>query len=116
MLDTKLKNSRKVPIVLMVLIVILSSLAMISTYPQYNRNHKIEKKVQKETILSMTDAFIGGTYFLYNQAYERIDYSEMATYDSLDNFWHLKGYVDCGIFDRDGNSLLKNSIPEKTNK
>lgn len=113
MLDTKLKNSRKVPIVLMVLVVVLSSLAMISTYPQYNRNHKIEKSVQNETMLSMTDAFIGGTYYLYNQAYEKTDPSEMATYYSLDNFWHLKGYADCGIFDQDGKALLKNANSEK---
>lgn len=113
---TKLKNNRSIAVVLMIVVMVLSSIAMVLTYPQYNRNQKIEEKVQNEEVMSMTDAFIGGTYYLYNQVNEKIDPTEIANYYSLDNFWNLKSYVDYGIFDPDGKSLLKNSKTEEDKK
>ena len=108
MLDTKLKNKRSIAIVLLVLVMIGSSIVMVGSYPQYNRNQKIEKNVQNETMMSMMDSFVGGTYYLYNQVYEKIDPVDMVDFYNFDNFLELKTYVDYGVFNLKGESLLNN--------
>ena len=56
----------------------------------------------------MADDLCEGNYFLYNEYSQETDKADILS-DYMDsNFLLLRKYMDCGLFDRAGESLLEN--------
>ena len=105
---TKLKNSRKFAVVVMSFVVLVCTMIMIGSYPIFARNMsgEITETVQNEELCALSDELLDGVYFLYNQAYEEVEQSELVSYLDMDDFLLLRKYMDYEIFDFDGNALL----------
>lgn len=118
MLVTKLKNSRKFAVVLMFVVVITGALIMVGSYPMFARNisEEITDEVRQQGIADLSDELKNGIFFLYNQAYEQMDQSEMIDYSGMDRFMLLRKYIDYEIFDFKGKALLGKNNSSKVEK
>ncbi len=115
---TKLKNSRKFAVVVMSFVVLVCTMIMIGSYPIFERNMsgEITETVQNEELGNLSDELLEGVYFLYNQAYEQVEQSELVSYLDMDDFLLLRKYMDYEIFDFDGNALLDKEDSAKVKK
>ena len=115
---TKLKNSRKFAVVVMSFVVLVCTMIMIGSYPIFARNMsgEITETVQNEEVCALSDELLDGVYFLYNQAYEEVEQSELVSYLDMDDFLLLRKYMDYEIFDFDGNALLDKEDSAKVKK
>ena len=115
---TKLKNSRKFAVVVMSFVVLVCTMIMIGSYPIFARNMsgEITETVQNEEVCALSDELLNGVYFLYNQAYEEVEQSELVSYLDMDDFLLLRKYMDYEIFDFDGNALLDKEDSVKVKK
>ena len=115
---TKLKNSRKFAVVVMSFVVLVCTMIMIGSYPIFARNMsgEITETVQNEELCALSDELLDGGYFLYNQAYEEVEQSELVSYLDMDDFLLLRKYMDYEIFDFDGNALLDKEDSAKVKK
>ena len=115
---TKLKNSRKFAVVVMSFVVLVCTMIMIGSYPIFERNMsgEITETVQNEELCALSDELLDGVYFLYNQAYEEVEQSELVSYLDMDDFLLLRKYMDYEIFDFDGNALLDKEDSAKVKK
>lgn len=115
---TKLKNSRKFAVVVMSFVVLVCTMIMIGSYPIFARNMsgEITETVQNEELGNLSDELLDGVYFLYNQAYEQVEQSELVSYLDMDDFLLLRKYMDYEIFDFDGNALLDKEDSAKVKK
>ena len=115
---TKLKNSRKFAVVVMSFVVLVCTMIMIGSYPIFARNMsgEITETVQNEEVCALSDELLDGVYFLYNQAYEEVEQSELVSYLDMDDFLLLRKYMDYEIFDFDGNALLDKEDSVKVKK
>lgn len=115
---TKLKNSRKFAVVVMSFVVLVCTMIMIGSYPIFARNMsgEITETVQNEELCALSDELLDGVYFLYNQAYEEVEQSELVSYLDMDDFLLLRKYMDYEIFDFDGNALLDKEDSAKVKK
>ena len=115
---TKLKNSRKFAVVVMSFVVLVCTMIMIGSYPIFARNMsgEITETVQNEELGNLSDELLEGVYFLYNQAYEQVEQSELVSYLDMDDFLLLRKYMDYEIFDFDGNALLDKEDSAKVKK
>lgn len=118
MLVTKLKNSRKFAIVLMVFVVLICTAVMVGSYPVFEKNisEEITEDVKSESLCNLGDELLDGVYFLYNQAYEQMEQSELINYFDMDDFLLIRKYMDYEIFDFDGNALLNKEDSAKVKK
>lgn len=108
MLVTKLKNSRKLAVFLMVIVLFLSASAMVCSYPTFaeNMSEEITDEVQEQELSNLGDELLKGIVFLYNQAYEQMEQSELLSRFNMDRFLLLRKYMDYEIFNFEGNALL----------
>ena len=115
---TKLKNSRKFAVVVMSFVVLVCTMIMTGSYPIFARNMsgEITETVQNEELCALSDELLDGVYFLYNQAYEEVEQSELVSYLDMDDFLLLRKYMDYEIFDFDGNALLDKEDSVKVKK
>lgn len=115
---TKLKNSRKFAVVVTSFVVLVCTMIMIGSYPIFARNMsgEITETVQNEELCALSDELLDGVYFLYNQAYEEVEQSELVSYLDMDDFLLLRKYMDYEIFDFDGNALLDKEDSAKVKK
>ena len=115
---TKLKNSRKFAVVVMSFVVLVCTMIMIGSYPIFARNMsgEITETVQNDELGDLSDELLDGVYFLYNQAYEEVEQSELVSYLDMDDFLLLRKYMDYEIFDFDGNALLDKEDSAKVKK
>ena len=115
---TKLKNSRKFAVVVMSFVVLVCTMIMTGSYPIFARNMsgEITETVQNEELCALSDELLDGVYFLYNQAYEEVEQSELVSYLDMDDFLLLRKYMDYEIFDFDGNALLDKEDSAKVKK
>lgn len=115
---TKLKNSRKFAVVVMSFVVLVCTMIMTGSYPIFARNMsgEITETVQNEEVCALSDELLDGVYFLYNQAYEEVEQSELVSYLDMDDFLLLRKYMDYEIFDFDGNALLDKEDSVKVKK
>ena len=115
---TKLKNSRKFAVVVMSFVVLVCTMIMTGSYPIFARNMsgEITETVQNEEVCALSDELLDGVYFLYNQAYEEVEQSELVSYLDMDDFLLLRKYMDYEIFDFDGNALLDKEDSAKVKK
>ena len=115
---TILKNSRKFAVVVMSFVVLVCTMIMIGSYPIFARNMsgEITETVQNDELGDLSDELLDGVYFLYNQAYEEVEQSELVSYLDMDDFLLLRKYMDYEIFDFDGNALLDKEDSAKVKK
>lgn len=120
MLVTRLKNSRKFAVLLMIVFVLTGAVVMVGAYPIFERNlsEEITDEVQEVTLAELSDELNKGVCFLFNQAheYEYMDQSEMSFYYDMDGFMLLRKYMDYEIFDFDGKALLGENDSSKVKK
>lgn len=108
MLVTKLKNSRKFAVLLMVFVVLISAGVMVGVYPMFasGMSKEVTEEVRQEKVAGLSDELTDGVYFLYNQAYGTMEQSELMDYLDMDNFLLLRKYMDYEVFDFSGKALL----------
>lgn len=99
-------------------VVLVCTMIMIGSYPIFARNMsgEITETVQNEEVCALSDELLDGVYFLYNQAYEEVEQSELVSYLDMDDFLLLRKYMDYEIFDFDGNALLDKEDSVKVKK
>ena len=99
-------------------VVLVCTMIMIGSYPIFARNMsgEITETVQNEELCALSDELLDGVYFLYNQAYEEVEQSELVSYLDMDDFLLLRKYMDYEIFDFDGNALLDKEDSAKVKK
>ena len=99
-------------------VVLVCTMIMIGSYPIFARNMsgEITETVQNEEVCALSDELLDGVYFLYNQAYEEVEQSELVSYLDMDDFLLLRKYMDYEIFDFDGNALLDKEDSAKVKK
>lgn len=99
-------------------VVLVCTMIMIGSYPIFERNMsgEITETVQNEELGNLSDELLEGVYFLYNQAYEQVEQSELVSYLDMDDFLLLRKYMDYEIFDFDGNALLDKEDSAKVKK
>lgn len=99
-------------------VVLVCTMIMTGSYPIFARNMsgEITETVQNEELCALSDELLDGVYFLYNQAYEEVEQSELVSYLDMDDFLLLRKYMDYEIFDFDGNALLDKEDSAKVKK
>ena len=99
-------------------VVLVCTMIMTGSYPIFARNMsgEITETVQNEELCALSDELLDGVYFLYNQAYEEVEQSELVSYLDMDDFLLLRKYMDYEIFDFDGNALLDKEDSVKVKK
>lgn len=99
-------------------VVLVCTMIMTGSYPIFARNMsgEITETVQNEEVCALSDELLDGVYFLYNQAYEEVEQSELVSYLDMDDFLLLRKYMDYEIFDFDGNALLDKEDSAKVKK
>lgn len=112
---TKLKNSRKFAVVFMIAVILLSAVVMVSSYTMFSSEQldRINKEVQEEGLVGLSEELTDGVYFLYNQVYEKLNQSELINYFEMDDFLLLRKYMDYEIVDFDGKILLEDEKSRK---
>lgn len=115
-MDTRLTNSRKKNVLLTLLVLCVCSALMMATYPSLYHwtDNALDPEEKKEGVLKeMGDDLAVGNYILYNEISNETSRSEILEDFSSSGVNLTLKYVDYGIFDEEGNSLLKDT-PEDT--
>lgn len=112
-MDTKLKNSHRLAVILAAVVVLISSLGMLAAYPVFADQMQDElegNNANLDSLRNMSSALIEGNYILYNEVYEETDKAYILQRYGGDQFDLLRKYMDYEIFDWSGDALLdKNS-------
>ncbi len=111
MLDTKLKNNRKITGTLIVVFLLLCSLGMTASYPMYQKRitQEGEQRDVDDAIENIWDHLVPGIHFLYNEVYQELDLSYVMENYGDNDFFLLRKYMDCELYDEDGNALTGNN-------
>lgn len=105
---TRLKNSRKFAVVLMIAVILCAACGMVASYPAFSEEMKPElngETVNEGTLENIARSLIGGNYFLYNEVYEESDVGGGAEIYSDDDFFLFRKYMDCEVFDEKSKAL-----------
>lgn len=118
MLAIKLKNSRKFGIILIVIVLLFSSFAMVSTYPVYAdlMEEELKGEFPASTMENFMDALHRGVYYLYNEVHENMELNEMMQHFGSDAFFLMRKYMDYEIFSEDGEGMLGKGSPGDVKK
>lgn len=111
-MDIKLKNSRRLTIVLILAILLVCSVGMVMSYPVFSRElqERLEEDSISEDILTeICEHLVKGNYILYNEATEVLDRAYILQEYGGDQFDLLRKYMDYEVFDWTGNALLNNN-------
>lgn len=111
-MDIRLKNSRRLTIVLILAILLVCSVGMVMSYPVFSREmqERLEEDSISEDILTeICEHLVKGNYILYNEATEVLDRAYILKEYGGDQFDLLRKYMDYEVFDWTGNALLNNN-------
>lgn len=116
-MDTKSKNNRKIAGVLIVIFLLICSVGMTASYPMYkNRISEEGEQVERESAVeNIWDNLVPGIHFLYNEVYQELDQSYIMENYGGEEFFLLRKYIFCELYDEDGNALT-GSNDEKLEK
>ena len=109
-MDTKLKSSHRLAIIIAVLVVLISSVGMVLTYPIYRnqlQDELSEDTVEMSLVMEMASDLFEGNAILYNDVYEETDRSYVLQRYGNDSFYLMQKYMDYAVFDFQGEALLK---------
>lgn len=109
MLDTKLKNNSKKGSLLAVIVLLIASIGMLACYPSLSASIKDEdrKEMRKEEqMIQMLNPVLEGNYFLYNEASNEMDASDIMEEYRNSQFGLMKKYMKYGMFDESGIALV----------
>ena len=111
MLDTKLKNNHKFAGILIVVFLLICSIGMTASYPMYkNRISEAGDRAELEdAIENIWDNLVPGIHFLYNEVYQETDQSYVMENYGGQEFFLLRKYIECELYDADGNALTGNN-------
>lgn len=111
-MDIRLKNSRRLTIVLILAILLVCSVGMVMSYSVFSREmqERLEEDSISEDILTeICEHLVKGNYILYNEATEVLDRAYILKEYGGDQFDLLRKYMDYEVFDWTGNALLNNN-------
>ena len=112
-MDTKLKSGRKLSVILVVLLLAVCSLGMMLTYPVLERQNTREKNSSDRMLVDieeMGESLALGNYILCNEYTKKTSRAEvLEEFGSSTSFGLLRKYMECGVFDMEGNSLLEST-------
>lgn len=118
MLVTKLKNSRKFAVILILAVLFTCSCVMVSSYPAFAEAMEQEHEgLNEDLAMDIVDGLMTGNYYLYNELYSDVDqgYFAEANGNAADTFFLLRKYMDYEMFDYSGEARL-NISDEATQK
>ena len=75
-MDTKLKNSHRLAVLLAIAVVLICSVGMVLAYPVFSREMQDRldgSKVSNDEVIQIAGGLIEGNYILYNEVYEETD-------------------------------------------
>lgn len=108
-MDIKLKNNRRLPVIIMAAVLLFCSLTMVFVYPVYTEEMQdlIDgNSVNQDNLSMMSDALIEGCYILYNEVYEETDRADILNEYGGDQFDLMRKYMDYEVFNWEGEPLL----------
>ena len=110
-MDTKLKNNHKFAGILIVVFLLICSIGMTASYPMYkNRISEAGDRAELEdAIENIWDNLVPGIHFLYNEVYQETDQSYVMENYGGQEFFLLRKYIECELYDADGNALTGNN-------
>ena len=111
-MDTKLRNSHRLAVLLAIAVLIICSVGMVLAYPVFSREMQDrldETKVSNDEVIQIAGGLIEGNYILYNEVYEETDRAYVLQKYGGDRFDLLRKYMDYEVFDWDGNALLESN-------
>ena len=114
MLVTRLKNSRKFAAVLIVMILLACACAMVAAYPVFQEAiEQQSENVEDDYLLyDIPEALLNGNYFLYNEVTGKEDQEYVMEEYGGESFFLLRKYIDCEVFDYNGDALLDQNSTE----
>ena len=118
-MDTKLKNSHRLAVIIAVLVLLISSVGMVLTYPIYSNQLKEEldgDSIEMNTVLEMSGSLLEGNAILYNEVYEETDRYYVLQYYGNSHFQLMRKYMDYEVFSNDGEALLKEKSEDTLSK
>ena len=75
-MDTKLRNSHRLAVLLAIAVLIICSVGMVLAYPVFSREMQDrldETKVSNDEVIQIAGGLIEGNYILYNEGSEETD-------------------------------------------
>ena len=111
-MDTRLKNSRKYGIVFILVLLIACSAGMMLTYPSLEKQMTRQSDMDEltaETVVGMGQELAEGNYIVYNEVSKETPQSDVLEDFGNTDFDLLRKYMDCGVFDQEGVSLLEST-------
>ena len=108
-MDTKLKNSHKLGIILVFVFLLACSLVMMNNYGVIRMQLEDEtdqSSRRQEALLSMGDDLIEGSYILYNEYSGDTELSDFLNEYGQRDFDLTRKFMEYGVFDSEGKSLL----------
>ncbi len=118
-MDTKLKNSHKFGIIVVILFLCLCAFLMMSNYSNirnYLENKTDEGSRQSETVSQMGFDLAEGNYILYNEYSEETELSEVISMYGQRNFDLTRKFLEYGVFDEEGKSLLDETTEQAASR
>lgn len=119
MLDTKSKNKYSWGILAMLIVAALCSAGMLSTYRLVAEDMEevsSERYITREAYYGVADDLCEGIYFLYNEYSNETDKADILADYTESGFLLLRKYMDCGVFDKEGNPLIENFSADTAKK
>lgn len=108
-MDTKSKNSHKLGVIIVLVFLLACALVMINQYGlirQQLENETDQSSRQQETLMSIGDDLIEGSYILYNEYSGDTELSDFLNEYGQRDFDLTRKFMEYGVFDSEGKSLL----------
>lgn len=108
-MDTKLKNNRKVWIVVSLAVIALCAGILFLFYPMFEKTgEKAKDEVYNgsEYLSELLTPLLKGNYVLYNQVSKEMDESRLREEMDLSGFRMLQKYMDYAVYDKSGDAAL----------
>lgn len=108
MLVIKLKNSRKFAAILIVMVLLGCACAMVAAYPVFQETleQETEGRTDNYPLTDIAGSLLDGNYFLYNEVTGEEEQELVMEQYGQDIFFLLRKYIDCEVFDYNGDALL----------
>lgn len=121
-MDIKLKSKYNKGILAMVVVLCICAAGMLSTYKLLAQD--VEESASKEYLVQesryeIMEDLCKGNYILYNEFSNETDRADILEYyqeDGENAFELLRKYMDCGVFDENGKSLVGNISEAKAER
>ena len=118
-MDTKSKNSRKLGVIVVVLFLGVCSILIMNNYGNIRRYLESEtgqENRQTEAVFDMGDELAEGNYILYNEYSEETELSEVLYNYGQQEFDLTRKFMEYGVFDEEGNSLLDETTDQAADR